>query len=434
MHILYSFLVYLLCPFLLIRLFFKGPDYRVRWIERLGYSDRALPPKHIIWVHAVSVGEVHAAVPLVKELLQDYAHCQILLTTVTPTGAASVKRCLQDTVEHLYLPYDAPIAIKRFMATVKPSVLMIMETELWPNVLHYCGVNNVPVVIVNGRMSKKSARGYKRLAWLTRPVFNNISLVLAQSKEDAVRFIDIGFASEKVIVTGNVKFDLHLSSDILGKAEDLRKCLGKLDRLIWVAASTHQGEEEIVLDAFSQLLEKKPECLLVIVPRHPDRSVSVKRLCCKQGFTVFCKSDNKSSLKDTQIFILDTIGELLTYYAVADVAFVGGSLTKVGGHNMLEPASFGVPVLTGPHVFNFKEISQLLLKQRAAWTVFGANELFNRVNSLLDNCSLRHAMGERGRNVVLNNTGTASRAIRLIKGIFDDCLLPDISKTVKELR
>lgn len=419
MRILYSFLLYLLCPFLLIRLFFKGAEYRYNWTDRLGYPSKVLSAKNIIWFHAVSVGEVHAAVPLVKALLQEYAHCKILFTTTTPTGAASVQRCFGDTVDRVYFPYDIPIAVKRFISIARPSILMVMETELWPNVFHYCYINDVPIVLVNGRISKKSAQAYKRWSLLSEPIFKNISLVLAQGQGDATRFIELGVAKEKVSVIGNLKFDVHLSTNIISSAKDLREDLAAVDRSVWVAASTHQGEEKIILDAFTKLLEKNLECLLIIVPRHPHRVVSVRQLCCKRGFKVLCKSDNRKCDKGTQIFIVDTIGELLSYYAASDIAFVGGSFTEVGGHNMLEPASLGMPVIIGPHVFNFQEISQLLVEQGAAWQVCSVDELFGRVFSLLGDANLRHEMGNRGKNAVLQNTGAVERAMQLIRGMFE---------------
>lgn len=420
MRSIYSFILYLLAPLVMIRLFWLGsrnPDYRSRWTERFGFPNKIASHDKIIWLHAVSVGEVQAARPLVNALLEEYSDCRILITTMTPTGADSVRQYFGETVKHLYLPYDLPVSVKRFIATIEPSILIVMETELWPNLFHYCQENNVPVIVVNARMSEKSARGYRRLSALTRSTLENISLLVAQGQKDAERLIALGANSNKTRITGNLKFDIHLPHSISEQAEALRRYLS-VNRPIWIAASTHEGEEKIILDAFENICRKKPECLLVIVPRHPERAVNVRELCVKRNFSVLCKSDNSPCDESIQIFILDTLGELPMYYAASDVAFVGGSFTEVGGHNMLEPASLGVPVLMGPYIFNFQEISQLLLDEEVAWKVANADELSSKVNCLLDDANLRHNTGERARNIVLRNRGNVEEVMKLIQDFF----------------
>ncbi len=417
MRIIYSFIFYLLIPFIVLRLFllgFRNSDYRDRWLERFGFPQRIASRNKIIWVHAVSVGEVQAARPLINNLLQEYSSCKILVTTMTPTGADCVKQYLAGDVTHLYIPYDLPAAVKRFVSIIDPAILLVMETELWPNLFHYCQASNIPVVIINARMSENSARGYRYFSGFTRSMLESVSLIIAQGEKDAERLIALGADKDKVNVTGNLKFDINLPHGITEQTQTLRKYLS-VNRQVWIAASTHEGEEKIILDAFDKVLEKHSQCLLVIVPRHPERSASVKELCFKRGLRVLCRSDGKECDENFQVFILDSLGELPTFYAAADVAFVGGSLTEVGGHNMLEPASLGLPVITGPHVFNFQEISQLLLDEVAAWKINGADELFNRVSCLLDDAGLRRSAGERGRAIVSKKRGNVGKIMKLIR-------------------
>ena len=420
MRRIYSFILYLIVPFVVLRLFwlgFRNPDYRRRWKERFGFPDKITSHDKLIWLHAVSVGEVQASRPLVNGLLDEYPDYKILITTMTPTGADSVKQYFGESVKHLYLPYDLPVSVKHFISVIDPSILIVMETELWPNLFHYCQVKNIPVIVVNARMSEKSAKGYRRFPSFTRSTLENISLVIAQGKKDAERMIALGADEDKVVVTGNLKFDIHLPHSVTEQAQALRRYLS-VNRPVWIAASTHEGEEKIILDAFDKVLQKHSQCLLVIVPRHPERSAVVRELCVKRNLEVLSKSDNKECDEDVKIFILDTLGELPMYYAAADVAFVGGSLTETGGHNMLEPACLGLPVIMGPHIFNFQDISQLLLDEGAAWKVANMDELSARVSSLLGDANLRHSTGERGRSIVLKNRGNVEKIMELISDFF----------------
>ncbi len=420
MRIAYSIVLYLLAPLVVFRLFwlgFRNPDYRSRWTERFGFPDKIISHDKMIWLHAVSVGEVQAARPLVNALLEEYPDFRILITTMTPTGADCVRQYFADTVEHFYLPYDLPMSVKRFLSIIDPIILIVMETELWPNLFHYCQENNVPVVVVNARMSERSAKAYRRLSSLTQSTLKNISLIIAQGQKDAERLIALGADREKVKVTGNLKFDINFPHSVSEQAQAIRRYLS-VNRPVWIAASTHEGEERIILDSFAKILEKQSRCLLVIVPRHPERSPGIKTLCNRRNLKVLCKTENAVCDENIQVFILDTLGELPMYYAAADVAFVGGSFTEIGGHNMLEPASLGVPVIMGPHVFNFQEISQLLLDERAAWKVSCANELSSRVCGLLDDANLRHNTGERGRNIVLKNRGNVENVMKLLRDFF----------------
>lgn len=420
MRIIYSFILYLLAPLVIFRLFwlgFRNPDYRSRWTERFGLLDKTISNDKIIWLHAVSVGEVQAARPLVNGLLEEYPEFRIIITTMTPTGADTVRQYFADTVGHFYIPYDLPVSVKRFLSIVDPTILIVMETELWPNLFHYCRANNVPVVVINARMSEKSAKGYRRLSSLTRSTLKNISLIVAQGQKDAERLIALGADREKVKISGNLKFDIHFPHSVSEQAQALRRYLS-VNRPVWIAASTHEGEEKIILDAFAKILEKQSRCLLVIAPRHPERSPGIRTLCNRRNLKVLCKTENTVCDESIQVFILDTLGELPMYYAAADVAFVGGSLTENGGHNMLEPASLGVPVIMGPYVFNFQEISQILIDERAAWKVSCADELSSRVCGLLDDANLRHSTGERGRNIVFKNRGNVENVMKLLRDFF----------------
>ena len=420
MRRIYSFIIYLLIPFVVLRLFwlgFRNPDYRRRWKERFGFPDKITSHDKIIWLHAVSVGEVQASRPLVNGLLEEYSDYKILVTTMTPTGADIVNQYFGDAVKHLYLPYDLPVAIKHFISVIEPSILIVMETELWPNLFHYCHKKNIPVIVVNARMSEKSAKGYRRFSSFTQSTLENVSLVVAQGKKDAERMIALGVDKDKVSVTGNLKFDIHLPHSVTEQAQALRRYLS-VNRPVWIAASTHEGEEKIILDAFDKVLQQQSQCLLVTVPRHPGRATGVRELCAKRNLEVLCKSDNRECDENVKVLILDTLGELPMYYAAADVAFVGGSLTEIGGHNMLEPACLGLPVIMGPHIFNFQEISQLLLDEGAAWKVNNADELSIRVSCLLADANLRYSTGERGRNIVLKNRGNAEKIMKLIRDFF----------------
>jgi len=417
---IYSFIIYLLIPFVVLRLFwlgFRNPDYRRRWKERFGFPDKITSQDRIIWLHAVSVGEVQASRPLVNGLMEEYPDYKILITTMTPTGADSVKQYFGESVRQLYVPYDLPVAIKHFISVIEPSILIVMETELWPNLFHYCHKNNIPVIVVNARMSEKSAKGYRRFSSLIRPMLEKVSLVVAQGEKDAERMIALGADKDKVSVTGNLKFDIHLPHSVTEQAQALRRYFS-VNRPVWIAASTHEGEEKIILDALDKVLQRQSQCLLVIVPRHPGRAAAVRELCIKRNFKVLSKSDNRECDENVKVFILDTLGELPMYYAAADVAFVGGSLTEIGGHNMLEPACLALPVIMGPHVFNFQEISQLLLDEGAAWKVSNADELSIKVSGLLADANLRHNTGERGRNIVLKKRGNVEKIMELIREFF----------------
>lgn len=417
MRYLYSLLFYITLPYVFFRLWRKGkrlPDYRKRLKERLGFYPLKL--KKSIWVHAVSVGETLAAIPLVKYLQASFPNIPIVMTTMTPTGAARVKHAFGDSIIHAYLPYDLPDAVSRFLKSIQPEIAIIMETELWPNLLAACRKKNIPVCLVNARLSLKSAKGYARINSLTREMLQNISLIAAHGEPDAKRFIELGAPKERVFVTGNVKFDLELPKELIANSNSLREMLGK-DRFIWIAASTHEGEEEIMLKAHQKLCEVNREALLILVPRHPDRFNAIAKLC-EQAFPTQRRSQKEAFNKNTAVYLGDTMGELLLMYGAADVAFIGGSLIARGGHNILEPGALGKPIFTGPHLMNFKEISNLFSAAQALIKVNDADSLANYLVELMQDAKARYAMGMRARQVVDANRGALSNQLRLIQSFL----------------
>ncbi len=412
-RILYSLIFYLCVPLILLRLWWRGrraPAYRRRIRERFGFITPVGAP--CLWVHAVSVGEVQAARPLLAQLQQRYPDHTLLVTTMTPTGAERVA-ALGGGIEHRYLPYDLPGAMQRFLRRVRPRACLIMETELWPNLLHYCAREGVPVVLVNARMSARSARGYARLAGFTRNALRALRCIAAQTAADRERLIQLGADPARVQVTGSLKFDFALPADLVEQGAALREQWGNA-RKIWIAASTHRGEDALILQAHARIKQAVPDALLVLVPRHPERFNEVAALCQGQGYQVVRRSAQRAGAAPTDIFLGDSMGELMLFFAAADVAFVGGSLVPTGGHNLLEPAALGKPVLTGPHMFNFTEIHRQLLEVGASREVADPAALAEVVIELLDDEARRQRMGEHGRRLVERNRGALGRVMDLI--------------------
>ncbi|MGH8119174.1 MAG: lipid IV(A) 3-deoxy-D-manno-octulosonic acid transferase [Gammaproteobacteria bacterium] len=423
LRVIYSAILYLYLPLVLLRLLVRSiskPALRARWKERLGYPQNPGNHGSLAWIHAVSVGEVRAAKPLVDLLQREYPGMQILFTTMTWTGAETVSQLFGNTVVHRYAPYDLPGAVNRFIRTTRPCCLMVMETELWPNLFYYCRISNVPVILANGRMSGQSTRRYGLVPGLTRPTLQNITKICAQTAKDAERFIALGAAIENVSISGNLKYDFTLPDDF-----DARLGFIKPDwprgRPVWIAASTHEGEEQIILQAHAKVLEKYPECLLIIAPRHPERFSAVTALCARSGFRTLRKTGKAAPDNTTQVFILDTMGDLIFYYALSQLAFVGGSLVRVGGHNMLEPAALGVPVIAGPYLHNFQEIGSRMRETGAARVVANAHELLTEVIRLFSDEKLRLDAGQTGRNMVVENRGSADRCMQLLRTILNKC-------------
>ncbi|QQS53393.1 MAG: lipid IV(A) 3-deoxy-D-manno-octulosonic acid transferase [Candidatus Competibacteraceae bacterium] len=414
MRLIYTGLLYLILPLALLRLYGRGrrdAGHRRRWRERLGFVP-PLPPGGL-WLHAVSVGETRAALPLIRALLDRYPDLPLLVTTTTLTGSRQVREALGERVHHVYAPYDLPGATRRFLRRVRPRLAVIMETELWPNLLRQCATAGIPVLLANARLSERSARGYGRIRGLTAAMLRDVTLIAAQADADAARFRALG--APRVEVTGNLKYDLAPPTDLPERGRQLRRDLLGDQRPVWIAASTHAGEDETILDAFVRLRVRWPTLLLLLVPRHPERFDSVAALCRQRGFSVARRSERNVHAADSAVFLGDSMGELLLFYAAADLAFVGGSLVATGGHNVLEPALLGLPVLFGPHMFNFSEAGERLLAATAAWRVADAGELAAAIDRLLADPEFRRTTGQRGRAVVERHRGALAALLGLIE-------------------
>ena len=412
---LYTLLFHLGLPLVAIRLWLrarKAPAYAKRVGERFALNLPAMQPGGI-WVHAVSVGESIAAAPMIRALLKRYPQLPITVTCMTPTGSERIRAMFADEprVQHCYLPYDLPWAAARFLDRVQPRLAVIMETELWPNHIHQCAKRGIPVALANARLSARSAKGYARFAKLTRPMLQEMSLIAVQTEAEAERFRQLGARPECVQVTGSIKFDLTIDPQLLIKARALREQWQALARPVWIAASTHEGEDAIVLAAHRQLLANYPDALLILVPRHPERFNSVFDLCQSQGFATVRRSTGELVNAQTQVLLGDTMGELLFLYALADSAFVGGSLVPNGGHNLLEPAALAKPVLSGPHLFNFLEIAALLRDAGALEEVDDAQALALAVRRLFELPHDAQFMAQAGLNVMRANQGALQRLL-----------------------
>lgn len=406
---LYTVLFHLGLPLVAVRLWLrarKAPAYRQRIGERFALGLPAMQPGGI-WVHAVSVGESIAAAPMIRALLARYPQLPITVTCMTPTGSERIKAMFADEprIQHCYLAYDLPWAAGRFLDHVRPVLGVIMETELWPNHIHQCAKRGIPVALANARLSERSARGYARFAKLTRPMLEEMSWFAVQTETEAQRFRELGARPECVVVTGSIKFDLTIDPQLLVNAAQLREEWQATERPVWIAASTHAGEDEIVLAAHRQLLSHRPEALLILVPRHPERFNNVHDVCVEQGLSVVRRSSGLPVTSQTSVLVGDTMGELLFLYALADIAFVGGSLVPNGGHNLLEPAALAKPVLSGPHLFNFLEIAAMLRNADALIEISEAASLAAAVQQLFDQPHKAREMAETGLAVMKANQG-----------------------------
>lgn len=417
---LYTLLFYLLLPLIVLRLAYRAlraPAYAQRLGERFGRF-RQRPAPGGIWVHAVSVGETIAAVPLVRELLRRYPDRAVTVTTMTPTGSERVRALLGESVFHVYAPYDLPFAWRGFLSRVQPELALVMETELWPNCVAACQHRGVPLILANARLSERSARGYGRLGALTRGMLRQLHSVAAQTVEHGQRFVALGLPEAHLRVTGSIKFDLDLPLELRQRAAALKRDWSDGGRRpIWIAASTHEGEEAVILEAHRLILRRYPETLLVLVPRHPERFAGVARQIAAAQLTLARRSAD-SDVAGAQVLLGDTMGELLLLFGAADVAFVGGSLIERGGHNVLEPAAWGLPVLTGPSDFNFAEISRLLRDAEAQWIVRDSAELSAALQRYLEDAELSARHGAAALGVVEANRG----ALRKLLGVIGECL------------
>ncbi len=420
---LYTVFLYILLPLIMLRLYWRGrlaPAYRQRWRERLGVSAPFSPlPQKPIWLHAVSVGETLAAQPLVAAIQQQWPGRPLLITTMTPTGSERVRAIWGDAVQHVYAPYDYPHAISRFLQAWSPAALVIMETELWPNTLAAAHARGIPVLLANARLSEKSAAGYARAGGLTRSLMQSLSAVAAQDEATASRFRAIGLAADKVSVTGSVKFDLTLPDGLNQQAGELANQWQLHARPVWVAASTHEGEEAQVLAAHQQLLSTTPNALLILVPRHPERFAAVAELVQKHDLVMARRSLAQPVNEHTTVLLADSMGELLLWLAMADAAFVGGSLVPVGGHNTLEPLVLSVPTLTGPHYMNFQVINDALIQAGALAVVDSPAELADAIVQLLNDQALVGQRRAAAEQVMSANRGSVQRQLALLQRLLE---------------
>ncbi len=421
MRRLYSLLIYCAVPFAFAAVLWRGARDRGYWEglgERFGYgacSSGAPSSTASLWVHAVSLGEMTAAAPLVRALRARYPQIPLVLTTATPTGRARARSLFGDTVEVRFLPYDTPGAVARFLDRIRPRLAVIMETELWPNLFGECERRGLPLVLASARLSASSVSSYRRFGGLFRDIFSAISLIAAQTAEDAQRFVEIGAQSARTGVVGNIKFDLELGEGVALRGGALRAAFGG-DRPTWIAGSTHAGEEEQVLAAHAALAGNP---LLLLVPRHPQRFEEVAALLSRNGVRFARRSGGSVADGDIQVILVDTVGELAALYAAADAAFVGGSLVPIGGHNLLEPAALGIPVLTGPYYANSRDIARLLISRGAALQVADSAELAAALGRLLPDAPERRRMGAIGRHIVETNRGSVARLIELIEPLLE---------------
>jgi len=419
LRFVYAILTYLITPLLLVHLYWRSlgnPGYRRRIPERFGHLNRRIS-RPSIWVHAVSVGEVMAAAELVRALQARYPDRALVLTTMTPTGSERAQELFGDSVVHSYVPYDLAWAVRRFFDRLKPELVIIVETEIWPNLFRECGLRKIPLVIASARVSPRSVARYRRVVSLFSETLSHGIVIAAQSQTDAERFASLGANPTRIHVTGNIKFDFRVQPEVERQGVAFRAEQARV-RPVWIAASTHSDEEQVVLAAHAEVLRALPDALLLLVPRHPERFQLVASLIDKSGLNHVSRSSGEISTTDTQVFLGDSMGELMMLYAASDVAFVGGSLVPIGGHNLLEPAALGLPVLTGPNNYNAPDIAKLLIEDGSTQVIRDAGELATHVVALLRDRGDRERRGSAGRRVVENNRGTLERVLKLIQPLL----------------
>ncbi|USE70318.1 3-deoxy-D-manno-octulosonic acid transferase [Pseudoalteromonas maricaloris] len=413
---LYSLLLLVLAPILLSYLYFirgrKNSGYRTHFTERLGFNSNKLP-QHAVVIHCASVGEVLAATPLIKSVLKEQAAAPIIVTCNTPTGREEITKAFHSNVQvHVcYLPIDFAFAVRKFFITLKPKLLIVMETELWPNLFHYAKQNQCKTLVVNARLSEKSYQGYKKHAWLTKGLMSNIDLLAAHNEEDGERFIKLGLVQSKLHITGSIKFDISITEEEIAKARQFQE--NYPERLIWLAGSTHPKEHEQVIAAHQRVLKQVSNALLIIAPRHPEQFQAVADYLSEQELAFTKKSSNGINA-EASVLLADTLGELKWLFGGADIAYIGGSLIERGGHNPLEAAAHGVPILTGPHTYNFAHIYPQLIAQQGAIVVDDEDKLAAQIITLFEDKSLRTQIGANAQSVLVENTGAIAKTIKLI--------------------
>lgn len=412
--ILYRLLVILVLPWALIRLWWQTrtlPRYRRRWRERLGGG--APVASGAIWIHAVSVGETRAVAPLIRDLLYSCPQYPLLVTTTTLTGADQVNALFGNRVTHRFAPFDCGPFVRRFLARSRPRLVVVLETELWPTLFLQLERNGIPLMLANVRLSDRSYRGYRWVRWLMAPTLAVPAVIAVQSAADGTRLQVLGAPKARIHVTGNLKFEVPIDAALIARGRDLRQQWGH-QRPVWVAASTHAGEEAAALAAHRLICQHQPHTLLVLVPRHPQRFTAVAQLCDQQRIAFVRRSSGQPVLATQTVLLGDTMGELLMFYAAADCAFIGGSLVPAGGHNPLEALALGIPAIFGPHMFNFAEIAAWVLDAHAGCQVASAGALADAVHDYLVDPAKRVAAGTHGRALIATHAGATARTRALI--------------------
>ncbi len=415
----YQLVLWLALPLVWLRLQWRArrePAYGERQAERFGQVPRDVR-RGPIWFHTVSAGESIAAAPVVRAIAERFPDTPVLVTTMTPTGSAQVIERLSDVADHCYAPYDFTFAVDRFYRRVEPRALILMETELWPNLIAWARSRGIPVLLINARLSERSAHGYAKLAGLARGMLEALSFIACQSEDHVRRFVSLGAAAETTAALGSVKYDVALPEDFAAGCEDLRARLGVGERLVWIAASTHPGEDEPVLEAFAILRRELPDLCLILVPRHPHRADDVEAMAVARGFSVVRQSacvsqDERAGTPD--IVLGDVMGTLLELYGIAHAAFVGGSLVPVGGHNPLEPALCHLPIASGPEQFNFTEVMKELESRGGLVTVADVSALAEVTAAWLTDADLRAAVGAKAHAALADNRGATARVVALL--------------------
>jgi len=419
MRVFYSLIIALSIPFVLLYFVFRGlrdSAYLSRWGERFGFLPDSIQQGGIL-VHAASVGEFNAANPLIRALLKIYPDLPLTVTTLTPTGSGRVKREFGEKVFHSYIPLDLPGRVSRFLDQLKPRLIIVMETEIWPNLYLQARRRNIPLCMANARLSKRSTHRFQRFSGFVGEVLQTVAWIGAQTNEDRDRLISCGANPESTDMTGNLKFDLDIPASLDEKGAALRSRWGS-QRPVLVAGSTHEADENVVIPAFTGLLEHLPTALLILVPRHPERFARSAQLARTGGLRTELRSQGETCSSSAQCFVIDTIGELMTYYACGDLAFVGGSMGDQGGHNALEPAALGKPVLLGPNMENAREIADQLLSCNGAVCVQESLDFQQAAEEILGNGVLRDNMGQAGRGLIEKNRGSLQLSLEAIKDLL----------------
>ncbi|WP_285163759.1 lipid IV(A) 3-deoxy-D-manno-octulosonic acid transferase [Shewanella goraebulensis] len=416
---LYSFILYLLSPLVVMYLAFrsiKSPDYRYRWGERFGVTRLS---QSDVLIHSVSMGETLAAIPLIKNLMAAYPDSTFTITTTSPTGSAEVAKAFSEQlgkrVQHCYLPFDFSVCVKRFLGQVQPKLFIIMETELWPNLVHYAKLSKARIVLANARLSAKSAAKYEKQSKLSTPMLTSLDAIAVQTKLEAERFESLGVNPEKLVVCGSLKFDLQIDESKHQQAKTLRQQWQKIDVPVWVAGSVHPGEFEIMLKAHEQVLAEYPQALLIMAPRHPEQFNVAAVATTQHGLSLSRRSMNEAVTEQTQVLLGDTMGELLMLYGAADYAFIGGTLIENGGHNPLEPAAMGLPVSVGPHHWDFSEITALLDQAGGLSVVEGADSLAKQLLLMFADKQQHQLAAQACLTVVSQNKGALAQQLQLIE-------------------